>query len=165
MRSSPTANGRNAVAPADSTPLSGPSSPDRKETEMSTSDARTRTPTTSRRRSCPAPREGMVVGTRRTVRPSAADRALRCRDMASQCSQLSSGISSPGAARHGRATKSGLRAQKTVTSGGPGAARAVNDLELLEAPPRPHSDARQGALGEVHRDLRLVPDALVEPLQ
>src|SRR5262245_46356891 len=160
-RSSPTANGRSAVAPADWTPVSGPLSSERNDIEMRTSDASTSRPMTSRRRSGPVDREGTVVEIRRTVRPSAADRALRCRDMARQCSQAPRRFQVWGPPSRRR----NLGAQQAVAAGGAVAARAVDDLELLEASSRADRDARQRALGEVHGDLRLVAYTLVEPLQ
>src|SRR3954447_24418678 len=42
---------------------------------------------------------------------------------------------------------------------------AVNGLELLEAAPRPDRHARERRLGQVGGHLRLVAQALVEPLE
>src|SRR5262245_2231762 len=148
---------------------------------MRTSDASTRTPTTILRLSGPELRAGTVVEIRRTVRPSAADRALRCRDMASHSTQVWLKTGYPLARISGRATipKAGryaagcrlrlngpvLRPKQPVAPRGAAAVRAVDHLELLEAPARADRHAREGTLGEVDGDLRRVPDALVEPLQ
>ena len=56
---------------------------------MSTRESSTRQPTARRRRSGPPPREpSVVVGVRRTVTPSAADRALRPLGTAAQSSWM-----------------------------------------------------------------------------
>src|ERR671933_686061 len=47
----------------------------------------------------------------------------------------------------------------------PGARRAVDRLELLEAAAGADGDAGERALRQVDRHLRLVPEALVEPVQ
>ena len=81
--------GFRTVAPAEWTPLSWPSSPERKDSVMRISESSTRQPTASRRRSGPPPREpSVVVGVRRTVTPSAADRALRPLGTTAECSEM-----------------------------------------------------------------------------
>src|SRR4051812_1881622 len=103
---------------------------------------------------------------RRTDEPSTAMRAVRSRD----ATVLGYRGSRPGETDQVRMTyPERLRVLAatvaTVAPAGAGAIRAVDRLELLEAPPGADRDAGQGTLREVHRHLRLMPEALVEAVQ
>src|SRR5262249_49399666 len=140
--------------PAPCRSWSAPAVGERKEIVSSVSARRTRTTTTVLRMSALRAFEGYGVGFERwTDEASTAARALRL----------------------GGATGTGYRGRPPVQTqrsfeglvaaavAGAGLVAPVDGLELLEAPARADRNARERALGEVHRHLRLVAQPLVEP--
>src|SRR5205823_9061120 len=136
---------------------SAPAVGERNEIVMSASATRTRRTTTARRMSALRAFEGYGAGFERwTDEASTAARALRL-----------GGATATGYRGRPSTELIGLRLLLVAVAAvaGAGLVAAVDGLELLEAPARAHRDARERALGEVHRHLGLVAKALVEPRQ